>query len=178
MVAFKHILLLATSVSAASILRRDATPLVNAINTQLAPQISLLQSEVDKFPASGLNGTIQLDQDEDQLSTILDTATTLGQEAGSLSLLDVLSVVTAMGPVTTGITNFLHALDAKAGDFNAIGRATFVLANLQIENIKWAGFTNELIALAPLGQGVALQAMQTTILGSYAHSIKVFSAVA
>ncbi|KAL7893151.1 hypothetical protein HDV63DRAFT_368817 [Trichoderma sp. SZMC 28014] len=175
MVAFKHILLLAASVSAASILRRDATQLVNAINNQLAPQISLLESQVNKFPASGLNGTIQLDQNEDHMNTILDTATTLGQEAGSLSLIEVLDVVTAMGPVTTGITNFLYALDAKANDFDAIGRASFVLANLQIENIRWTAFTNELVANAPLGFSAALIAVQATILESYAYSIKVFS---
>ncbi|KAL9468367.1 hypothetical protein ACSS6W_010061 [Trichoderma asperelloides] len=175
MVAIANILLLAATVATASVLRRDATPLVNTITNQIAPQIATLQNDINGFPASGINGTIQLESDEDTLSTLLDTATTLAQQAGSFSLLDGLDVLTAMAPVATQITAYNLALDTKKADFKAIGKELFVLTDLQILNLRWTAFTNGLVAAAPLGEATALQAIQTTILESYAISIAVYS---
>lgn len=178
MVAITSILLLAATVATtatASVLRRNATPVVNSINTQLVPQITILQNDIDGFPASGFNGSVQLDSDEDTLMTILDTATTLTQQAGPFSIVDSLEVITAMQPATTGIINYNLAQATKVADFESIGRAPFVLANLQILNIRWTEFTNELIAAAPLGAATALLAMQTAISTSYASSIAVYS---
>ncbi|GFP57597.1 hypothetical protein TASIC1_0008043800 [Trichoderma asperellum] len=175
MVAIANILLLAATVATASVLRRDATPLVNTITNQIAPQIATLQNDINGFPASGLNGTIQLESDEDTLSALLDTAAILAQEAGSFSLLDGLNVISAMAPVTTQITAFNLDLDAKKADFKAIGKEQFVLTDLQILSIRWKAFTEALVAAAPLSLVAAFQATQTTILESYAISIAVYS---
>lgn len=175
MVAITNILLLAATVATASVLRRDATPLVNVISNQLSPQITTLQNEINGFPASGMKGAIQLESSDDNLMSILDTATTLAQTAGTFSLLDTLEIVTAMTSVTTQITDYNHALDTKKADFQKIGRATFVLTDLQILNLRWTNFLSVMVAQAPIGEAAALQTIENTITASYNHAIKVYS---
>lgn len=113
MVAFMHILLLAVTASAASILHRDAIPLIDIINNEIVPQLNTLQNDVNAFPGSGLNGSITLDNDEDKLSSILDNATSLAHAAGTFGILDTLHVATALAPAVTGSTAYLASLATK-----------------------------------------------------------------
>ncbi|KAH8125039.1 hypothetical protein LI328DRAFT_133513 [Trichoderma asperelloides] len=122
-----------------------------------------------------MKGAIRLESGDDNLMSILDTAAAVTQTAGTFSLLDTLEIITAMSPVTTQITDYNHALDTKKADFQKIGRATFVLADLEILNIKWTNFLSEMVAQAPIGEAAALQTIQNTITASYDHAIKVYS---
>jgi hypothetical protein len=176
MVGIIKVLLLALTVSAASIYRRDAVTVQDDINQKIAPQIATLQNDVNGYPASGLSGALAIHTDIQNLGTIVNGATVDVKSTGAFSEADGTSILAAVQALVPTLLNTLSTLVAQKQAWADIpGGQALLLSDLQSLNTTFTGFLNAVIAASPADLVPSATSVKTQVDGGFSQAIAAYS---
>ncbi|KAE8343225.1 hydrophobic surface binding protein A-domain-containing protein [Aspergillus arachidicola] len=176
MVFIAKLLVLALTAAATPILRRDATTVQNDITQKMGPQITQLNNDVSGFPASGLTGALAINNDVQELVSIVKNTISDIQNTGSFG---TVSGTTILADIQNLVPTFLATLVTLDSQYEAWagipGGTALVLSNLQSLNTVFTDFTNAVNAAEPFFLKPGGIAIQTQITAAFTTAIAEYS---
>ncbi|KAL7895303.1 hypothetical protein HDV63DRAFT_4317 [Trichoderma sp. SZMC 28014] len=177
MVAFARIILLASTVAAASVqlLGRDTKTVLNDISQKIVPQVATLSEHINGFPASGRDGAEAINKDAKGLIEIIKAATDHVKEAGSFSVSDGISVLAHLQPELPKVLDTLTHIREKASSWDAIEGPKLALEDLEAGKEVFSDYLNAIIAAEPFQIKAGVVAAERQLVAAFDEAIKAYT---
>jgi hypothetical protein len=176
MVAIIKLLVFALTASATPLVPRDAVTVENDITQKIGPQFKTLDTDLNGFPASGLEGALDIAKDLQIVISTMNQATRNIQSTGSFGEADGTTILANLQAHVPLFLATLGKIGSQEPAWATIpGGQDVVLRRLKSLNTAFSDYTNAIIRSEPLLLEAAALAIKAEITLAFKTAIDAYS---